>query len=330
MKVKKINKFVSRKFEIKGSFFKKSLVSIDQFDKKDIELLFKTSLQMEKIFKKKKPSSLLRGYCIAQLFYQPSTRTFTSFLAAAKWLGALTIPIHEMAACSSAVKGESLEDTVRVVHQTTAADLIIIRHPDDNSAEIAAKTSYVPIINAGSGKKEHPTQALLDLYTIKKELGRIKNLKVIFLGDLKYGRTIKSLGKLLTLVDKKLQLFLVSPKMLKIPRKLVKEWRAKGIKIYETENLLEVLPKADILYVTRIQKEWFNSEKEYKKVAGSYVIDKKIMKKTKKKMILMHPLPRVGEIAYEVDNDSRAVYFKQMRSGLYTRMALLKLILLGR
>ena len=309
-------------------FFKKSIISINRFNKKDINLLFKTSLQMEKIVKKKKPSSLLKGYCIAELFYQPSTRTFTSFLAAAEWLGALTIPIHGMKVYSSVVKGESIKDTVRVVHQTTAADLIIIRHPDDNSAEIAAKASYVPVINAGSGKKEHPTQALLDLYTIKKELGRIKNLKVVFLGDLKYGRTVKSLGKLLTLVDKKLELFLVSPKMLKIPRKLIKEWRAKGVKIYETEDLLKALPKADILYVTRIQKEWFDNEKEYKKVAGSYIINKKIMKEARKRMIVMHPLPRVGEIAYEVDSDPRAVYFYQMRNGLYVRMALLKLILL--
>lgn len=314
--------------KIKGSFFKKSIVSIDQFDKKSIEILFLEAKKMEKIVRKKKPSRLLKGYCIAELFYQASTRTFTSFLAAAKWLGALTIPIHGMSAYSSAVKGETIEDTVRTVYQTTGADLIVIRHPGDDSAEIAAKASYVPIINAGSGKKEHPTQTLVDLYTIKKELKRMTNLKVIFLGDLKYGRTVKSLGKLLSLVDKNLELFLVSPKMLKMPRKLVKEWQAKGVKIYETENLLEVLPKADILYVTRIQKEWFANQKEYRRVAGSYIIDKKIMKKAKKKMIVMHPLPRVGEIAYEVDDDPRAVYFRQMRNGLYTRMALLKLILL--
>lgn len=311
-------------------FFKKSIISINQFSLKDIKILFKTALTMEKIVKKKKPSKLLKGYCVAELFYQPSTRTFTSFLAAAKWLEALTIPIHGMSTYSSVVKGESIEDTVRTIHQTTGADIIVLRHPDDDSAEIAAQVSYVPIINAGSGKKEHPTQALLDLYTIRKELGRIKKLKVIFLGDLKYGRTIKSLGKLLAIVDKDLQLFLVSPKILRIPSELVKEWKAKGVKIYETDKLLEVLPEADVLYVTRIQKEWFKSKKEYKKVAGSYVIDAKIMKKAKKKMIVMHPLPRVGEITYEVDDDSRAVYFRQMRNGLYIRMALLKLILLGR
>jgi len=315
--------------KMKRNFLGKSIVSVDQFSRQDVDLLFKTAKAMEKIVKKKKPSQLLKGYCVAELFYQPSTRTFTSFLAAAEWLGALTIPVHGMDSYSSAVKGETIEDTVRVVHQTTAADLIVIRHPADDSAEIATEFSYVPIINGGSGKKEHPTQALLDLYTIKKELGRMTNLKVIFLGDLKYGRTVKSLGKLLTLVDKKLELFLVSPKILQMPKTLIKEWQTKGVKIHETENLLPVLSQADILYVTRIQKEWFKNEKEYQKVAKSYIIDKKIMEKAKKKMILMHPLPRVGEIAYEVDDDLRTVYFRQMRNGLYLRMALLKLILRG-
>lgn len=317
--------------KIKGNFFRKNLISVDQLGQKDIEIIFKTALMMEKIVGKKKPSCLLEGYCVAELFYQPSTRTFSSFLAASKWLGALTIPIHGMNAYSSSVKGESIEDTVRTIHQTTGADLIVLRHPKDNSAKRAAAVSYVPIINAGSGKKEHPTQAILDLYTIRKELGRIKNLKLVFLGDLKYGRTIKSLGKLLSLVDGKLQLFLVSPKILRMPRPLVKEWRKRGVKVHETDNLLEVLAQADILYVTRIQKEWFEAAGEmklYLRLKGAYEITLKTLAKAKKKMIVMHPLPRVGEIAYEVDSDPRAVYFSQMRNGLFTRMALLKLILL--
>jgi len=316
-----------------GSFKNKSFISIEQLTKNsEIKKIFRVAEQMKDIVVRKKPSNVLNGYCIAELFYQPSTRTFTSFLAAAKWLGAMTIPIHGMSAYSSAVKGESIEDTVRTIHQTTGADLIIIRHPGDNSTEIAAQASYVPIINAGSGKKEHPTQAILDLYTIKNELGRMKNLKVIFLGDLKYGRTIKSLGKLLTIVDKNLQLFLVSPKILKMPKKLVKEWRVRGVKVHETESLLEVLPQVDVLYVTRIQKEWFEVERKlslYRKLKMVYDINLKTLRRAKKKMVEMHPLPRVGEIAYEVDNDPRAAYFRQMRNGLYTRMALLKLILLG-
>lgn len=314
-------------------FFKKSLISVDQLNKKALRILFQEAFKMEKIVKKKQPSNLLKGFCVAELFYQPSTRTFTSFLAAAKWLGAITIPIHGMSAYSSVVKGESIEDTVRTVHQTTACDLIILRHPNDDACEVASQASYVPIINAGSGKKEHPTQALLDLYTIKKELGRMRNLKVGFLGDLKYGRTVKSLGKLLSLVDKNLKLFLISPKILKLPRELVSEWQARGVKTTETENLLKVLPYADVLYVTRIQKEWFKTGKQkalYKKLKGKYDITLKTLKRAKKQMIVMHPLPRVSEVAYEVDNDPRAVYFRQMRNGLYLRMALLKLILVGK
>lgn len=318
-----------------NNYFKnKSFFSIGQITKvSEINKIFKVADQMRNMVVKKKPSQILKGYCIAELFYQPSTRTFTSFLAAAKWLGAITIPIHGMNAYSSAVKGESIEDTVRSINQTTSADLIVIRHPDDNSAETAAQASFVPIINAGSGKKEHPTQAVLDLYTIKNELGRMKNLKVIFLGDLKYGRTIKSLGKLLSIVDKNLELFLVSPKILRMPGELVKEWKAKGVKVHQTEDLLKVLPQADVLYVTRIQKEWFEADGKlalYNKLKGAYNINLKILKKAKKKMVVMHPLPRVGEIVYEVDNDPRAAYFREMRNGLYTRMALLKLILLGK
>ena len=316
--------------KLNNSFKNKSFISIDQLTEvSEIKKIFQTADQMKKIVKKKKPSNILKGFCVAELFYQPSTRTFTSFLAAAKWLGAMTIPIHGMSIYSSAVKGEIIEDTVKSVNQTTGADLIIIRHPDNDSAERAAKASYVPVINAGSGKKEHPTQAVLDLYTIKNELGRITNLKAAFLGDLKYGRTIKSLGKLLSLVDKKLELFLISPKILRMPGDLVKEWKSKGIKVHQTGNLEHALPKVDMLYVTRIQKEWFKSQKEYKRISTIYILDKRIMEKAKRKMIVMHPLPRVNEISYEVDDDPRAVYFKQMRNGLYTRMALLKLILLG-
>lgn len=317
MKLKKIN----------GKYFHKSIISVNQFLKKDLNILFKEALKMEKIVKSKKPSLILNGYCIAELFYQPSTRTFTSFLAAAKWLGALTIPIHGMSAYSSAVKGESIEDTVRTIYQTTSADLIIIRHPDDDSCEKATQASYTPVINGGSGKKEHPTQALLDLYTIHNELGKIKDLKVAMVGDLKNGRTIKSLSLLLSVASPKNKIFFVSPENLRTPLYLIKELNKNGLKTYETDKLEEVISKVDVLYVTRVQKEWFVNKEEYRKVADSYVIDKKMLKKAKKKMIIMHPLPRVNEIHSEVDSDSRAVYFRQMRNGLYIRMALMKLIL---
>lgn len=316
-----------------GKFLNKSFISIDQItNPREINTIFDTADKMRQIVEDRGNLGILRGYCLAQLFYQPSTRTFSSFLAAAKWLGAITIPIHEMSSFSSAVKGESLEDTIRSIRETTACDAIIIRHPEDNSSEICDMVSKVPIINAGSGKKEHPTQAILDLYTIRQELKRIKNLKVAFVGDLKYGRTIKSLGKLLSLVDKKLELYLISPQILKMPNELVKEWKSRGVSVHETDNLTDVLDKVDVLYVTRIQKEWFEAEGKielYQSLKGAYDVNLSILKKANKKMIIMHPLPRVGEIAYEVDSDPRAAYFRQMRNGLYARMALLKLILKG-
>jgi aspartate carbamoyltransferase catalytic subunit len=316
--------------KINKVFKNKSFVSINQLSSKlEVNIIFKTADQMKKLVENKKANGLLKKYCIAELFYQPSTRTFTSFLGAANWLGAMTVPIHGMSAYSSAVKGESLSDSIRSIHQTTAADLIILRHPDDDSSEIAAKHSYVPIINAGSGKKEHPTQAILDLYTIRQIFKKTDTLKVAMVGDLKNGRTVKSLSLLLALMSKTNKIIFVSPDSLRTPMSLLNQLKDKGLDIYETDNLNSVISKADVLYVTRIQKEWFAKEEEYQKVASSYTVDQKLLRKAKKKMIVMHPLPRVSEISNQVDNDPRAYYFQQMRSGLYTRMALLKLILLG-
>ncbi len=313
-----------------NSFRGKSFISINQFSsKKEVEIIFNTADQMKKIVEKRKVNDLLKKYCIAQLFYQPSTRTFTSFLGAAKWLGALTIPIHGMSEYSSAVKGESLADSIKSIYQTTAADLIILRHPDDDSSEVAAKNSYVPIINAGSGKKEHPTQAILDLFTIRESFKKTDNLKVAMVGDLKNGRTVKSLALLLSLMGKNNKIIFVSPGSLRAPLALLNQLKSSGTDVWETDDLNQVIDKIDCLYVTRIQKEWFAKEEEYQKVAGCYTIDKKLMSRAKKKMIVMHPLPRVNEITEEIDTDPRSFYFEQMRSGLYTRMALLKLILLG-
>ncbi|MFC1711228.1 aspartate carbamoyltransferase [Patescibacteria group bacterium] len=316
--------------QFKGTFKNKSFVSINQLtSKKEVNIILKTADKMKKLVNKRQVNGVLKGYCVAELFYQPSTRTFTSFLGAANWLGALAIPIHGMSAYSSAVKGESLADSIRSIYQTSAADLIILRHPDDNSSEIAAKNSYVPVINAGSGKKEHPTQAILDLYTIRQELGKVENLKVAMVGDLKNGRTIKSLSLLLSMINKNNKMFFVSPDNLRAPMMLLNQLKSAGVEVFETDKLSDVISKVDVLYVTRIQKEWFANEEEYNAVSGSFIIDKKTIKQAKKKMIIMHPLPRVNEIACDVDDDPRAAYFRQMRSGLYTRMALLKLILLG-
>ncbi|MDO8503651.1 MAG: aspartate carbamoyltransferase [bacterium] len=315
-----------------GTFLGKDVISVDQFtSKKELELLFLTADKMRKSVESKAKRKDLEHRTVAELFYQPSTRTFTSFQAAAKWLGCpRVIAIPGMEAYSSAVKGESLEDTIRTIEQTTAADLIILRHPDDDSAEKAAQIAQIPVVNAGSGKREHPTQGILDLYTIRQELGRIDNLHVVMLGDLKQGRTVKSLSKLLALAGSNIKITFVSPTSLKMPEEIIKKLVSRGVEIHETENLDNALPQADILYVTRIQKEWFEKEdkmSQYQKLVGIYTITPDTLKSAKQNMVLMHPLPRVGEISYEVDSDPRAAYFRQMRYGLYTRMALLSLIL---
>lgn len=310
-------------------FFRKSLISVEQLTHPQaIEFLFKLADQMEKRVKRKIAGQELKDSTLAILFFQPSTRTFTSFSAAAQWLGnQRLIALPGMGAYSSTIKGESLPDTIKTIEQTVSADLIILRHPDDNSCQIAAHAAHVPIINAGSGKKEHPTQALLDLYTIKKKRKTLDHLKIIMLGDLRNGRTIKSLSKLLALTAKDVEIFFISPPQLRAPRHLIRQLKKKGVKIREDKHLETFLPQADVLYVTRIQKEWFPSQEEYLKLKGSYKITPATLKKASSQMILMHPLPRVDEIDIRCDHDPRAVYFEQVRNGLYIRMALLASIL---
>lgn len=324
-----INGYEVKTFE--GGFAGKDIVSIDQFTKlSQVNKLFRVAKRMEEIVKSRKASRILEDITMAELFYQPSTRTFTSFLAAARWLGcSRAIAIHGMIAYSSVTKGESLRDTIQSIEQTTACDVIVMRHPEDNSAYEAAHFASVPLLNGGSGKLEHPTQAVLDLYTIYRRLGTMKGLKVGMLGDLKYGRTVKSLAKILTTVDPKAKLYFISPKVLEMPRQEIKLLKQRKAEVTETSDLEKVMGDLDVLYVTRIQKEWFKTAAQkrlYNKLKGQYEINSKLMRKAKKKMIVMHPLPRVGEIAYEVDEDPRAAYFEEMRMGLYTRMALLGLL----
>ncbi len=309
----------------------KDLVTIDQFTQaSQVEKVFTVAKKMERIVKSGKTSKILTDITMTELFYQPSTRTFTSFLAAARWLGCdRTVAIQGMEQYSSVVKGETLRDTMLSIEQTTACDIIVLRHPEDNSAYEAAHFASVPVVNGGSGKLEHPTQALLDLYTIKHRLGKTKGLRVGMLGDLLNGRTVKSLGKILTLMDPKAQLYLISPDVLKMPSREINEFRARGAKVTETSDLMSVIGELDVLYVTRVQKEWFKTPQEqelYQSLKGKYDITNEVMKKAKKNMIVMHPLPRVGEIAYEVDADPRAAYFEEMRMGLYVRMAILGLL----
>jgi aspartate carbamoyltransferase len=265
---------------------------------------------------------LLKGKILANLFYEPSTRTSSSFTAAMDRLGGSVIPINEVK-YSSVSKGESLPDTVRTLE--CYADVIVIRHPEVGSAAIAAKAAHKPVINAGDGIGEHPTQALLDAFTIKEELGHIDGLTVTLLGDLKHGRTVHSLARLLSLY--KVRLNYVAPDILRLPAELIDELKAKKIEQAEYTALDQALPKTDVLYVTRVQKERFTDEAVYESVKGAYVIDPKVMKAAKERMIVMHPLPRVGEISPDFDDDPRAAYFRQMEYGLYVRMALLAMVL---
>lgn len=316
----------------KSWLYQKSYISVDQIKRKaQIDELFKRADTMKKNVETHHVYEPLKGMTVAILFYQPSTRTFSSFEAAARRLGAYTVAIHGMTQYSSVAKGESLEDTIKSIYQTTGADAVVIRHPENNSSDVAAAVSSVPIINGGSGTKEHPTQALLDLYTIYDHHKKMDGLNVAMVGDLLYGRTIKSLAKVLTVTGKKNKFMFVSPEELKAPRDYVRALSNKA-KVTESDNLTKALPKADVVYMTRVQKEWFEKAgklDEYERLKDKFILTRHMVSTMKKKAMVMHPLPRVGEIMYEVDDDKRAKYFPQMRSGLYVRMALLEAILKG-
>jgi len=232
------------------------------------------------------------------------------------------IPINEVR-YSSVSKGESLPDTIRTLE--CYADVIVLRHPEMGSAALAAQYARKPVINAGDGVGEHPTQALLDLFTISEELKRLDGLTITMVGDLKYGRTVHSLARLLTLFDVKINY--VSPDILRMPAEIMAEVADSDTPQAEYRDLDPVLAESDVIYVTRVQKERFENPEEYEQVKGAYVINREIMSKAKEEMIVMHPLPRVTEISMDVDDDPRAAYFRQMEYGLYTRMALLAMVL---
>ena len=303
-------------------FYGQDILSVSQFDRNDLEYIFGVAEEMRSMVEHIGTFDLLKGKILANLFYEPSTRTFSSFMAAMQRLGGSVIPISEVR-YSSVAKGESLPDTIRTLE--SYADVIVIRHPEMGSAAIAAQYARKPVINAGDGVGEHPTQALLDLFTIKEELGRTENLTVTMLGDLKYGRTVHSLSRLLSLF--KVKLHCVSPEILRMPPDLVAELKAKGVSIEEHTTLERILPETDVLYVTRVQKERFEDPAAYETVKSAFVLTPATLARAKDQMIVMHPLPRVGEIAMELDGDPRAAYFRQMEYGLYIRMALLAMVL---
>jgi aspartate carbamoyltransferase catalytic subunit len=307
------------------------IIEVQQFkDRKLLEEIFSLAKKMELAEKRGNYNKLTlsqkpRKKILATLFYEPSTRTRLSFESAMIKLGGEVISTENASSFSSVAKGESLIDTIRTI--SFYADIIVLRHYQEGSSKIAAKVSKVPIINAGDGTGQHPTQALLDLYTIKKELGRIDNLKVGLVGDLLYGRTVHSLVYLLS-QQKGIKFYFISPEKIKMPRNIINYLKEKKkISFEETTDLKKVAPKVDILYVTRIQKERFRNIEDYNRLRGSYLIDKNILSLMKKEAKILHPLPRVDEISVEVDKDPRAIYFKQVNNGLYLRMALLKMIL---
>jgi len=303
------------RLEFKG----RDIVSIEDFSREEINYILKVSQSMEPLASK--GSDMLKGKILATLFFEPSTRTRLSFETAMLKLGGSTIGFAE-AEVASVRKGENLADTIRTVENY--ADVIALRHPLDGAAKLAAEFAKVPILNAGSGSEEHPTQALMDLYTIQKEKGKIDGLTIALVGDLRYGRTVHSLAYALAFYD--IKLYLISPESLKM-RKEVIHAVEKKISVVEGTNLEEVISQVDVLYVTRIQKERFPDAAEYAKVKGTYKIDLELLKNAKKDLIILHPLPRVDEIAAEVDATPQARYFQQVWNGIVVRMALLALVL---
>lgn len=300
-------------------FAARDIVSIKDFSREEIDYVLKTTDSVEPLAKKS--SHALDGKIMATLFFEPSTRTKLSFESAMYRYGGNCIGFAEPKA-ASVQKGENLADTVRVVE--SYADVLVIRHPLEGAARLAAEFASVPVINAGTGAEEHPTQAMLDLYTIRRELGKIDGLNIALAGDLRYGRTVHSLAYALSLYD--INLYLVSPTLLRLRKEVLEEVSGR-IKVQEFEELSKVLPKVDVLYMTRIQKERFGSLEDYEKVRGSYRLVASDLSQAKPEMIVMHPLPRVDEIEYAVDNTRHSKYFKQVWYGLLVRMTLIGLVL---
>jgi aspartate carbamoyltransferase catalytic subunit len=296
----------------------KHLISIDDLSRDDILYILDKAEEFEDVARGKRKSNVLEGKILANLFFEPSTRTRMSFEVAMKRLGGEVINMTAQEA-SSIAKGETLADTIRVVSKY--ADAIVIRHPLEGSARFASEYSEVPIINGGDGAGQHPTQTLLDLYTIRKE-SRLEGLRIALMGDLKYSRTVHSLIKALTLFNAKI--YLISPESLRLPDEFLEGLEGN----FEIVNLEDVISEIDVLYVTRIQKERFPDEEEYRKVAGSYKITPDTLRNAKDDLIIMHPLPRVDEIDPAVDKTKYAKYFDQAFYGVPVRMAILTEVML--
>lgn len=308
----------------RNPFYLQDIVSADQFIKSELLIVVRTADRMKKLVETKGGGEILKGKIMTALFYEPSSRTFGSFIAAMQRLGGGVIPIQGVQ-YSSVSKGETLADTVRTFG--SYSDIVVLRHPEVGSAKIAVEFCDKPVINAGDGVGEHPTQALLDFYTITRHFKDISGLTVTMVGDLLNGRTVHSLSKLLSLY-RPLTLNLVSPEILRLPQELLRILKDRKIRIHETEKLDDVIGDSDVLYVTRVQKERFTDLTSYERLKHQYIVTPTLLRKAKKTAIIMHPLPRVGEITMDVDLDPRALYIReQMVNGMYVRMALLSLVL---
>jgi len=292
----------------------KSLVSIEDYGKEGILKI----LKLAEYFEKKPNQKILDGKVIASLFFEPSTRTRLSFESAVSKLGGRIIGFTD-AGSSSVSKGESLKDTIKTVSKYS--DLIVMRHPLEGSAKFASEISEVPVINAGDGANQHPTQTLLDLYSISKTQGKLNDLNVFLVGDLKYGRTVHSLLMALSNFNPVFN-FISHPK-LKIPSEYKLFLDNLGIKYYEHNEFTDIISKADIIYMTRVQKERFSDPMEYEKTKNVYVLKNDMLKNTRENLKILHPLPRVNEISEDVDENEKAYYFTQALNGIYTRQAII-------
>ncbi len=305
-------------------FKNRDVISVKDFSKEEINYILNYAKKMVPYAKGEKHTDILREKIISSLFFEPSTRTRLSFESAMNRLGGRVIGFADPSATSQK-KGESLADTIRMAD--SYGDAIVIRHPQEGAARLSTEFAESPILNAGDGAGQHPTQCLLDLFTIITERKQIKGNKIVLLGDLKYGRTVHSLAYALSLLGA--ELTFVSPESLKMPKEVINECKEFGVEPSSISNLERAVKDANVLYVTRIQKERFPDAEEYNRVVGMYKVDMDLLKHVKEDLIIMHPLPRVVEIDPEVDKTHHALYFKQAFNGVPVRMALLSLILGG-
>jgi len=301
-----------------GEKFKgKDIISIRDLSKEELLTILTTAKKLEE---KPKPE-LMKGKVLATLFFEPSTRTRLSFTSAMERIGGKVLGF-ETSDVTSVKKGETVWDTIKMIDQY--ADVIVQRHPTEGAARLAAEASSVPVINAGDGANQHPTQTLLDLYTIQKEKGKLDGLNIAFVGDLKYGRTVHSLC--IAMSHFKTKLYFIAPKALQMPKSYLEELDKKNIPYVIEEDLMKVAGELDVIYMTRIQKERFPDPVEYNKLKGVYQIDKSLLDHTKKDVRIMHPLPRVNEINKDLDDSPQAAYFRQAGNGVPIRQAIICLV----